>query len=232
MRDKTAAQDFINRTLVPKVDHRMTLADMRRHDWLNREGLEARQLYDEMLAKMRRVEDAKDAEKAAARRANHGGGGAVNAFERDTHRSIGGAVPPLFDPAVHGSNAANQLFAAAEDEDVLVRLTKQIVRYDSSARVEASPDTFSVRASLRAPGDSFELDGEVIETPGSAFSVDINVFRADNASDLLMANVLRTGGEVIAFQRFVKAVKAGMAPCGPAVGLAEEEEFSEDIGMI
>jgi len=229
MRDKTVAQDFINRVLVPKVDHRMTLSDMMEHEWLSRDGLDSRKLYDTMLDKMRAVEDAKDAEKAAARRANQGRGGAVNAFDRDTHRSVGGAVPPLYDPAT--GNRANELFATGDD-DILQRLTKEIIGFDGAARIEASPESFSVKAAVQSPGDSFELDGEVVETPGTTFSLNATVSRADESSDLLVVGFQRTGGEAIAFQKFVRQMKSALAPSAPSDNIAEEEEFSEDIGMI
>lgn len=229
MRDKTHAQDFINRILVPKVEHRMTIADMKAHEWLQRDGLDDRRLYNAMLDKMRLVQDARDAEKAAAQRANQGRGGAVNAFDRNTHRSIGGAQPPLYDAAF--ANPTNELFTNSEDEDLLLRLTKEILAFDSSARIEASPESFSVKAQLKGPGDSFELDGELIETPGASFSIDAHVYRADDSSDLLVVGFQRTGGEAIAFQKFLKSLKGTMAP--PVTeSIAEEEEFSEDIGMI
>jgi hypothetical protein len=230
MRDKTLAQDFINRTLVPKVEHRMSLADMKEHEWLQREGLDDRRLYSTMLDKMRLVQDARDAEKAAAQKANRGQGGAVNAFDRNTHRSIGGAQPPLYDSAY--ANPANELFANSGDDDLLVRLTKEIVAFDTAARIEASPESFTVKAHLKGPGDSFELDGEVIETPGAAFSIDAHVYRADDTSDLLVVGFKRTGGEAMAFQRFLKTLKGAMAPPASTENIAEEEEFSEDIGMI
>mmetsp|Transcript_20116 Transcript_20116/g.28917 ORF Transcript_20116/g.28917 Transcript_20116/m.28917 type:complete len:477 (+) Transcript_20116:131-1561(+) len=231
MRDKRIAQDFVNRIFVPDPNKRLTLEAMDSHEWFCQDTLDHRRLSNMMSDRKRKIEDAKAAERAAARKTNTRGG-AVDVFERNTHRSVG-APPPIYDPTSPSANLMTEFYTPVSEEDILVRLTREIVGLDPAAQVEASPGSYSVKATVRLPGESFEMDGEVISTPGAAVNIAANVYQADaSSSDVYLVSVHRGGGEPFAFKKLFQALKGKMAPDPEDGAGGEEEEFSEDIGMI
>lgn len=240
MRDKTQAMDFINKILVPAVDKRMTIQDMKRHQWFQGESLSEERLYRAMDERKRRVDQAREQERVAAKNAaaaTQGRGGAVNVFERDTHRSLGGAIcPPIYSLGTNSPIAEFYALLATSDGDLLMRLTKQINILDPNATIEASPTNFSIQATLRVPGETFEFDGEEISSPPSApISFSAQIYQVDESSrDVGVVGLNRTNGEIFAFQKLFRTLKDFFTPSNDLSNHSAdtEEEFSEDIGMI
>lgn len=240
MRDKTQAMDFINKTLVPAVDKRMTLQDMKRHAWFQGESLTDERLYRAMEERKRRVDQSREQERnsaKAAAAAQGARGGAVDVFARDTHRSLGGAVcPPVYSIGTNSSMAEFYALLATADGELLMRLTKQLAILDPNASIETSPGNFSIQATLRVPGESFELDGEEITSPPSApITFSAQIYQADESSrEVGVVGLNRTNGEIFAFQKLFRSLKDFFTPTNDlSNGSADiEEEFSEDIGMI
>lgn len=237
MRDKTHAMDFINKILVPAVDKRMTIQDMKRHQWFQGENLTEERLYRAMDERKRRVDQAREQERISAKTAaaaQGGRGGAVNVFDRDTHRSLGGAVcPPIYSIGTNSSLAEFYALLATADGDLLMRLTQQITKLDPTATIEASPGNFSIQATLRVPGETFEFEGEEISSPPSApISFSAQIYQVDESStDVGVVGLNRVNGEVFAFQKLFRTLKDFFTPSNN-LSADTEEEFSEDIGMI
>jgi hypothetical protein len=246
MRDRTQAMDFINKTLVPAIDKRQTIPEMASHPWLTEESLSAERLFLVMEERKRRVDQAREQERlAAARTAAQNGNqrGAVNVFERETHRSLGGACPPIYPSAAAPMAEFYTALSAPDGSDVLMRLAKELARLDPAASIEASPGSYLLHATLRLPGDTFDLDGEEVVCPPSApLTFTANVYQTQASSDseasaeVGVVGFDRQQGDVFAFQKLFRQLKEAFTAAAVGADLAsasgEEEEFSEDIGMI
>lgn len=238
MRDRTQAMDFINKTFVPSVEKRMTLEDMARHDWFRDESLSDERLYQVMEERKRRVDQAREQERlTAARTAAQNGNqkGAVNVFERDTHRSLPGSCPPLYPASGAPMAEFYTPLSSPDGADVLMRLTKELARIDPAASIEASPGSYSLNATLRLPGEVFDLDGEEVVCPPSApivFTANVYTQGEQASSEVGVVGLNRQNGDVFAFQKLFRQLKEALTATGLSCGSGEEEEFSEDIGMI
>jgi hypothetical protein len=245
MRDRTQAMDFINKTLVPSIEKRQTIQEMAAHPWFSEESLSTERLYQVMEERKRRVDQAREQERiAAARTAAQNGNqkGAVNVFERETHRSLGGC-PPVYPATAAPMAEFYTALSAPDGSDVLMRLAKELARLDPTASIEASPGSYLLHATLRLPGDTFDLDGEEVVCPPSApLTFTANVYQAQAATDgdataeVGVVGLNRQNGEVFAFQKLFRQLKEAFTAAAVggdlASGSGEEEEFSEDIGMI
>lgn len=242
MRDRTQAMDFINKTFVPGVEKRMTLDDMTRHPWFREESLSNERLFQVMEERKRKVDQAREQERLAAARAAAQNGnqrGAVNVFERDTHRSLPGSCPPIY-PTSDAPMAEFYTPLTSNDGDILMRLTKELARLDPTASIEASPGSYTLHATLRLPGETFDLDGEEVVCPPSApVTFTANIYQAQGAdadipTEVGVVGLNRQNGELFTFQKLFRQLKAAFANAVAdlASPSGEEEEFSEDIGMI
>lgn len=259
MKDETDAQDFINKIFVPDPYKRITISEMDNHVWFMGPTLDDASLKEVMHERYLRIQSIKAREQAMLQRqagvkrslgADCGDGkkGSVDVFKRNTHRSVEKPLPlydaSAFSPAF-GESATAYQFYAQNTEDILQRVTKEILSIDSAAKVIAIPDNFSVSASLALPGDSFEMDGEVFVTPGPKCDILVNVFQANEGDDdLLIITVSRKNGIVTAFQQCFKSLKGQfmaeveLAEMSMADGIEsnrdgqEEEDLNEDMGMI
>ena len=149
-----------------------------------------------------------------------------------------------FNPVYGDSSTAPYQFFAHNSGDVLQRVTAQLLRLDPTAKLEASPDDFRVQASVTLPGDSFELEGEQITTPGASVQFTVHVLQAAaDDEDTLVVAFARKMGAVTAFQTCFSSVRdqfeaeldlTGLNIAdGKGMVLQEEElELSEDLGMI
>jgi hypothetical protein len=231
--------DFINKTFVPSVEKRMTLEDMTRHSWFREENLSDERLYQVMEERKRRVDQAREQERiAAARTAAQNGTqkGAVNVFERDTHRSLPGSCPPLYPTTGTPMAEFYTPLSSPDGADVLMRLTRELAKLDPAASIEASPGSYSLHATLRLPGDTFDMDGEEVVCPPSApIAFSANVYlQGEETNEVGVVGLNRQNGDIFAFQKLFRQLKEALtaAAADLSCGSGEEEEFSEDIGMI
>lgn len=260
MTELTDAQDFLNKIFVPNPKNRITIEEMSNHPWFQGPILDEGTLKEVMHKRFLQLEAIKVKERATLKRqagVKRGLGsvskdrkGSVDVFKRDTHRSVDKPLPvyqsSVLNPVYGESNSAAYQFYAHYTEDILQCLTKAVLREDSAAKVMASPDSYSLDARLRLPGEEFELDGERVSTSGESLHVTLNAFREDDCADndLVIITVGRKSGMITSFQKlyekirnhFIGEVDVGSDFCDGIVDSAEdcleEEELKEDIGMI
>lgn len=252
------AQDLINKIFVPKPHSRITIEEMEEHAWFLGPTLDDDSLQEVMHERHSRIKAIKAKEQAMLQRQTGakraldpdcgGQKGVVDVFKKNTHRSVEKPLPlydsSAFNPLYGDSTTASYQFFAANSEDILQRLTKELLTLDPVANVVANADDYSVCASLTLPGDSFEMDGEMIATPGSKLELALNVFQADeNDENILIVTLNRKNGVITAFQNCFQALKhqfmaeAELAEMSLADDIntersQEEEELCEDMGMI
>jgi hypothetical protein len=139
--------------------------------------------------------------------------------------------------------ASYEFCAQNASGDILQRLTKELLLIDATARVIANSDEYSVSAALTFPGDSFEMEGEMVTIPGPTVEVMVNVYQVnEDDEELVMVTVHRKDGAITTFQKCFMTLRdafmtevdlnlAEMKLSGEA-GDQEEEDLSEDLGMI
>mmetsp|Transcript_25458 Transcript_25458/g.42913 ORF Transcript_25458/g.42913 Transcript_25458/m.42913 type:complete len:500 (+) Transcript_25458:103-1602(+) len=250
------AQDLLNRIFVPNPKRRITIEEMMTHPWMQGPTLDDAALKEVMHERSMRIQAIKAREHAMVQRqGGHKRGlgsecgdkkGSVDVFKKNTHRSVGKPLPQYeasaFHPMYGDASTAPYQFYAHNSGDVLQRITAQLLQLDAAAKVQAIPDEYRVEAAVTLPGDSFELDGEVIETPGAAVQLQVHVLQAsaDDEDTLVVAFSLKTGA-VTAFQACFSAVRdqfeaelklAEMKLSDDKEQVQEEKELSEDLGMI
>lgn len=154
-------------------------------------------------------------------------------------------------PVFGASSEAAYQFCALHSDDLLQRLSAQLLLLDGTAQLQASPQDHCVVARLTLPGQSFDLEGEQVRTPGAAVQLAVQVFLAAGEQEQQQAGEEGSGvvvvfsrkeGAITAFQSCFCAVRdhflaelhlTALSVSGDKQLLQEEElELSEDLGMI
>jgi len=230
------AQQFVEKLLRADPSQRLTMEQIESEEWIHQEWLNESQLFTEMESRRQKVLNAKRQEMMEAMRKREQRGGnavrrdRVDVFAQDTHRGTG--VVSTYDQFLDATagRQLNVLFSYANAEETLMRLTKEFLTIDENARVVSSPETCNISAQLRMAPARIEVADEVIEVPGASLSVSVNLFQGSGGDGVLIVDLERKAGDLIAFQKMYKLLNANFQP--PAVEQHEEDPLDEDIGML
>jgi len=247
------AQDFLNKIFVPNPKRRMTIDEMQQHTWFNGPTLDAAALKEVMHERFLKIQSTKRTEVAVLQRQSGtkrglGSDRSVDVFSQNTHRSAGKPLPKyepgLLSSVFGGTSAASYEFYAHNGDDILMRLTKAVLSFDASAKVEVDSDAYAITVALTVAGESFEIDGEVVTSADSRVSFIANVYQVnEDDSEVVVVTLSRSNGPLLAFQKIYLSLRNVFVADIDLAGLKisseeksyvqeEEQELSEEIGMI
>lgn len=225
------ARAFLEKLLKPDARERADLEDLLRNDpWLNRsDGLTTDDLFAEMTARKRNVDDAKAAERekarkaAAAQRANAYGGtydpfSAQHAVRRSAADSEGIAKLGVAGNVgvyskIYVDNGFGEACAAANKVGKVIDGMKGVMREGGWSVTEGAADTDKVFAKITVP------EGGVVELV-------CRLCREDNESSAMLFEVKRVAGDLFKFREAFNTLASLVAGKeGGFAGVAAEEDL-------
>lgn len=224
MKNLIGAQHFIERIFRPDPNARLTIDQMTKDDWFNGAVLSSEQIFTEMNRRKQHVENAKEEEMMAAMRTKQQGNrNNVDVFNTATYRSLATSTYEQFLASVEGRQAM-VIFSGDSKDESLAKLKRELLAIDENAAIDIAGNYLNT--SIRMPPTKIELEDEVIEVPGPVVTIATNAFQG-NSDNLCILDIQRKAGDILAFHKLFKTVKATFSP--PEI---EEATFTETMEMI
>lgn len=250
----TLAQNFLNRIFLKDPDERYNLEGMMTDPWMNSGvQLSPEQLKTQMMQKKLAVTQGKEREaREAANRARRSGGSGGSQFDpfaaATTYRGVGSEVPELV-TCVVDKLTQTSFFSSITPVKLVSSLTAAVKGIDAEASTSPLSEGYGLQVSLQLGGDSFEFEGEVIETPSVKINFDARLTAVPiehGQPPVYAVELVRLQGDMLSFQQAFKQVRSYFQGLESAVesaeaedsnefflGAAEEEApLSENMGMI
>lgn len=251
------AQNFLNHIFLKDPEERYTLEAIMADSWINSGvQLSPEQLKTQMMQKKLAVTQGKEREaRDAANRARRSGGSGSGQFDpfaaATTYRGIGSEIPTLPICFV-GKLTQTSFFSSISPVKLVTSLAAAVKCIDPQASTSPLSEGYGLQVTLQVGGDSFEFEGEIIETPAVPIDFDARLTAVPAEKDqpqIYAVEMVRLSGEMLAFQQAFKQLRSyflGLESAaenaenedsrdfflGTVSGSEEEVPLSENMGMI
>lgn len=251
MESNILARDLLNHIFVKDPELRYNIEGINSDPWMTTGvQLSPEQLKMQMQQKKLAVIQGKEREaREAANRARRGasGGGRFDPFAAATiYRSIGGKVPQL-PVCVVDKLTQTAFFSSITPVKIVSSLTSGAKSIDVDAVANPLHEGYGIRVSLKIGGDSFEFDGEVIETPSVPIEFDARLTAVPTEKDtppVYGVELVRISGDIYSFQQAFKHLRSYILDLESVadankdasneylIGTDEEAPLSDNMGMV